>query len=62
MEQRRDSPADPPPGPPPGNDPYGYYSQYDHEGYYDRQGRYRHVRPCRSGLWPAATSATVGLL
>lgn len=35
----------PPPGPPPGNDPYGYYSQYDHEGYYDRQGRYRHVRP-----------------
>src|ERR1700761_8047029 len=34
----------PPPGPPPGNDPYGYYSQYDHEGYYDRQGRYRHIR------------------
>ena len=32
------------PMPPPGNDPYGYYSQYDHEGYYDRQGRYRHIR------------------
>lgn len=32
------------PMPPPGNDPYGYYSQYDHEGYYDRDGRYRHMR------------------
>ena len=32
------------PMPPPGNDPYGYYSQYDHNGYYDRDGRYRHVR------------------
>jgi surface antigen len=32
------------PLPPPGNDPYGYYSQSDHEGYYDRQGRYRHIR------------------
>ncbi|HXR95139.1 MAG TPA: hypothetical protein VN718_04630 [Rhizomicrobium sp.] len=32
------------PMPPPGNDPYGYYSQSDHEGYYDRQGRYRHIR------------------
>jgi surface antigen len=30
--------------PPPGGDPYGYYSQYDHEGYYDRDGRYRHIR------------------
>jgi hypothetical protein len=33
------------PMPPPGGDPYGYYSQYDREGYYDRQGRYRHIRP-----------------
>jgi surface antigen len=32
------------PMPPPGNDPNGYYSQFDHEGYYDRQGRYRHIR------------------
>ena len=30
--------------PPPGNDPYGYYSQYDRDGYYDRQGHYRHMR------------------
>jgi surface antigen len=30
--------------PPPGGDPYGYYSQYDHDGYYDRDGRYRHIR------------------
>lgn len=30
--------------PPPGNDPYGYYSQADHEGYYDRDGHYRHIR------------------
>ena len=29
---------------PPGNDPYGYYSQYDHNGYYDRDGRYRRMR------------------
>lgn len=27
-------------GSPPGPDPYGYYSQYDHDGYYDRSGRY----------------------
>ena len=32
------------PAPPPPNDPYGYYSQYDQEGYYDRDGRYRHIR------------------
>jgi surface antigen len=32
------------PMPRPGNDPYGYYSQYDHEGYYDRDGRYRRMR------------------
>jgi surface antigen len=33
-----------PPPPPPGNDPYGYYSRYDHEGYYDRQGHYEHFK------------------
>jgi surface antigen len=32
------------PAPPPGNDPYGYYSQYDRDGYYDRSGRYRRMR------------------
>jgi surface antigen len=26
--------------PPPGPDPYGYYSQYDQNGYFDRQGHY----------------------
>ena len=30
--------------PPPGNDPGGYYSQYDRDGYYDRNGRYRRIR------------------
>jgi surface antigen len=29
---------------PPGNDPNGYYSQADHNGYYDRNGNYRRVR------------------
>ena len=29
---------------PPGSDPYGYYSQYDRDGYYDRNGRYRRIR------------------
>lgn len=29
---------------PPGNDPAGYYSSADHNGYYDRDGRYRHIR------------------
>lgn len=29
---------------PPGNDPDGYYSQSDHDGYYDRNGRYRRIR------------------
>jgi surface antigen len=29
---------------PPGNDPAGYYSDSDHSGYYDRDGRYRHIR------------------
>lgn len=27
--------------PPPGSDPYGYYSRYDGDGYYDRNGRYQ---------------------
>ena len=35
-------------GPPPNSDPYGYYSQYDHDGYYDRNGRY--VRYPERGL------------
>ncbi|MCP5410926.1 MAG: hypothetical protein H6924_02095 [Alphaproteobacteria bacterium] len=29
---------------PPGNDPNGYYSQADRDGYYDRNGRYRDIR------------------
>ena len=29
---------------PPGNDPDGYYSDADHSGYYDRDGRYRRIR------------------
>jgi len=29
---------------PPGNDPDGYYSDADHNGYYDRDGRYRRIR------------------
>lgn len=29
---------------PPGNDPNGYYSNADHNGYYDRDGRYRRIR------------------
>ena len=29
---------------PPGNDPGGYYSNADHNGYYDRDGRYRRIR------------------
>ena len=28
---------------PPGNDPEGYYSNADHGGYYDRDGRYRRI-------------------
>jgi surface antigen len=36
--------AQPMPPPPPGNDPYGYYSQYDRDGYYDRQGHYQRMR------------------
>ncbi len=26
-------------------DPYGYYSQYDHDGYFDRDGRYHRLVP-----------------
>jgi len=29
---------------PPGNDPEGYYSNADHNGYYDREGRYHRIR------------------
>jgi hypothetical protein len=29
---------------PPGNDPGGYYSDSDHNGYYDRDGRYQRIR------------------
>ena len=36
--------AQPYPGPT-GPDPYGYYSQFDHNGYYDRDGRYRQLAP-----------------
>lgn len=28
--------------PPPNSDPYGYYNDYDHRGYYDRDGHYRY--------------------
>ena len=34
---------------PPGNDPAGYYSQNDHNGYYDRDGQYRRIRYPRRG-------------
>ena len=34
--------------PPPGQDPYGYYSQQDHDGYYDREGHYIRYRDQRS--------------
>ena len=29
----------------PGPDPYGYYSQYDHDGYFDRDGHYHRFAP-----------------
>ena len=29
---------------PPGNDPRGYYSDYDRNGYYDRDGRYARIQ------------------
>jgi len=37
--------AQPYPGPPPGPDPYGYYSQYDPNGYFDRNGQYHQLYP-----------------
>lgn len=33
---------------PPDRDPYGYYSQYDHEGFYDREGHYVRFRDQRA--------------
>lgn len=38
--------------PAPGPDPYGYYSQYDQNGYYDRDGRYRPMYGPRPGYAP----------
>ena len=32
---------------PPGNDPDGYYSNTDHNGYYDRRGTYQRIRDDR---------------
>ena len=32
---------------PPGNDPGGYYSDTDHNGYYDRNGSYQRIRGMR---------------
>jgi surface antigen len=34
---------------PPGNDPGGYYSDRDHNGYYDRNGTYQRIRMPRRG-------------
>ena len=36
---------------PPGNDPNGYYSDTDHNGYYDRDGRYRRMRGTGGGRY-----------
>ncbi|HWY66502.1 MAG TPA: hypothetical protein VNX61_14915, partial [Rhizomicrobium sp.] len=33
-----------PPWVPPGNDPGGYYSNQDLNGFYDRDGRYQRIR------------------
>ncbi len=52
---------------PPGNDPAGYYSDADHNGYYDRDGRYHRIRAWRGdrdydrGYGPSS-SATSRLL
>lgn len=40
------SAADPGPNPQ-DRDPYGYYSRYDHDGYYDREGNYVRFRDQR---------------
>ena len=37
--------AQPYAAPAPRPDPYGYYSDYDQNGYYDQNGRYREVEP-----------------
>lgn len=37
---------------PPGNDPRGYYSDDDHNGYYDRDGQYRRIRYPRRDFGP----------
>ena len=36
---------------PPGNDPNGYYSDSDQNGYYDRDGRYRRIRGTGGGRY-----------
>jgi len=41
--------AQPFPASPPGPDPYGYYSQYDRNGYYDRDGYYHQIPPNYQG-------------
>ena len=55
-----------PVGVPPGNDPDGYYSATDHNGYYDHNGTYRHIQEDRAQLRPTAAPATsspaIGLL
>ena len=37
---------------PPGNDPGGYYSDADNGGFYDHDGRYRHIRMAGGGYGP----------
>src|SRR5689334_973408 len=34
---------------PPGNDSRGYYSEFDRNGYYDRDGHYQRIRGDRGG-------------
>jgi surface antigen len=48
-ERDRDRMAPPNSYAPPGNDPGGYYSDADRDGYYDRDGRFRHIRFARGG-------------
>ncbi|HEX3754300.1 MAG TPA: hypothetical protein VHV26_04410 [Rhizomicrobium sp.] len=43
---------------PPGNDPQGYYSPSDHNGYYDHNGVYRHIRVPDYGPPPPPPPAT----
>jgi surface antigen len=49
--------AGPPPGPP-GPDPYGYYSQYDRDGYYDRDGHYIRYQDQRYDQGPPPPDAS----